>query len=391
MLDSLEKGAVLQGRPVDFFRHRAGAEFGYETPRWDAFALLHPANEEPGKVYPLVVVFHSAGHDLYSVLSCTLYEGNHDIYHVPRSMFGLYLDCREHESTDWWWGGINARGEGDPAWSGTGTQPVENRCIRTLEWTLDSFPIDRSRVYAVGNSMGGSGALGVALSRGDLFAAIKANVPAGVRHAADRCCLDLPAPDGFSIPDPPVVIDYSAQNDSWSEGHEILYRGMREHRYSLIGFWGPFGHENNNERIRQFNDLVHSVDLYSFSTKEAYPVFTDASTDDPIPWPDGRDSTESGQVNGFFRWSILEDTETRFSVSLRLLAPGEWETRVALPKESVADLTFRRMQRFLLAPGEAFRYSYGDQTGCGVATADGRPEWSRIRITREPTVLTVVR
>ena len=200
-------------------------------------------------------------------------------------------------------------------------QPVENRCIATVNWVLEHFPIDRNRIYAVGNSMGGSGALGIALCRGDIFAAVKVNVPAGVRHAADRCGLDTPLPDGFLLPDPPILVDYSAQDDQWSVGHQILYKGMCEKKYALMGFWGEFGHANNNELIYEVNDLVHAFDIFSVRLDEAYPVFTNADSDDPIPWAeDGSISnSDSGQVNAFFRWGKARETRNSLSIPLRLL------------------------------------------------------------------------
>ncbi len=381
-----QNNGLLCGRKLEFFHHDALPEWGYTAPQQDTFAVLHPQDEIPGKAYPLYVVFHSAGHDVYSTIACCWQKGNHDIYHTPADMFGLYLDCRANTG-DWWWGGINAHGDGDPSRSGTSRQPVENRCIAAIEWMMEHYPIDRDRVYAVGNSMGGSGALGIALCRGDIFAAIKANVPAGVRHAADRCCLDTPIPEGFSIPDPPVTVDYSAQNDGWSDGHEILYRGMRDHRYPLIGFWGAFGHANNNEVIAKENDLIHSLDLFAIRKSEAYPVFTDASTDDPIPWPDRRDSTAAGQVNGFFRWKVEEDSADRFVLTLRLLKPSEWETRVTLPESAEADVLIRRLQNFRLMPGDKYRWSFAGESAEAAADETGHPAPGRLRITQIPQTL----
>ncbi|MBQ4290710.1 MAG: hypothetical protein II719_05895 [Clostridia bacterium] len=60
-----------------------------------------------------------------------------------------------------------------------------------------------------------------------------------------------------------------------------------------------------------------------------------------------------------------------------------------LPPESVADLTFRRFQKFRLSAGQSFRYRYGDKAGTGTASVDGRPEWTRIAVRRTPTVLTI--
>ena len=389
MLRDLRSGGLLQGRQLEVFRHRTGLECGYENDQEDTFCVLHPGNEQKGMVYPLVVVFHSAGHDCYSAVGCNYYPGNHDLYHVPEQMFGLFLDCREHFERDWWWGGQNAWGQGPETFRGIEPQPVERRCIMTLQWVLDNYPVDRFRVYGVGLSMGGSGALGVGLCRGDLFAALKVGVAAGVRHAADRCCLEGTKPEGFSIPDPPVVVDYSAQNDRWSDGHEVLYRGMRERRYALYGFWGMFGHEGNHGRIAEFNDLVDAFDLWSVRSDRAYPVFTEASTDDPIPWPDNLASEAPGQVNGFFRWENGEDTEQSFSISLRLLSQEEWKTRISLPRSSTANVTLRRLQRFRLAPGERFFFSFGDRTGTSFANAEGKPEVQGLTLTDAPQMLTL--
>lgn len=386
--------AVLTGRVLDFYTHTCGPEFGYDKERSFSFAVLHPRNEQPDIDYPLDVVFHSAGHNMYSTLSCLYQEGNHDIYHTPDDMFGLFPDCMEHagETTDWWWGGRDAllkRCE-SPERAGTALQPVEKRCIAEIEWVLDHFSIDRNRVYGVGNSMGGSGCLGIALRRGDIFAALKVNVPAGVRHAADRCCLDAESSEGSMIPDPPIVIDYSAQNDNWSTGHELLYESFARKKYQIFGFWGPFGHANNHNEIAKVNDLIHSVNVWSFRKNEAYPVFTHASTDDPIPWPE-RSDEKSGQVNAFFRWNIIADTVDRFEVELRLLRSDEWDTRITLPSASVTDITFRRIQCFRIASGESLILTYDGNDSVVCANEYGLPVLERLTVTTQPTRLVLTR
>ncbi len=385
----LIKKDEINGRIIEYFTHRSRVEWGYKIEQTDTFAVLHPEDEKNGIQYPLDVVFHSAGHDVYSCVECIRNEGDHDIYHTPENMFGLFLDCRANMN-DWWWGGTNILEINgiDPEHSGTEPQPVENRCMATIEWTIINYSTDRNRIFAVGNSMGGSGSLGIALCRGNIFAAIKANVPAGVRHAADRCCFDVPMPEGFKIPDPPIVIDYSAQNDQWSRGHEILYKGMHDRKYQIFGFWGMFGHENNNSKISVYNDLVDSVDVWSFKLNEAYPVFTDATTDDILPWPD-TSLTSSGQRNGYFRWSDISDTENEFAITFKLLTNDEWKTRVSVPLESTANITFRRLQKFSLNPGEKFEWTYAGKTGSGIATADGRPEIERITVKQTSQRLTI--
>ena len=364
---NVQNHSMINGRALYMFSHPSKAEWGYEKVQYDSFAIIFPKDYDETKKYPLDVVFHSAGHDVYSTLGCIWCEGNHDIYHVPDNMFGLVLDCRANtvreDNTDWWWGGNHAHREETTVKSGVETQPVEKRCMATIQWVCENYGIDTNRIYAVGNSMGGSGALGVALNRGDVFAAIKVNVPAGARHAMDRCCMDSNKPEGFKIPDPPIVVDYSAQNDLWSYGHDQFYKLMCEHKYAVMGFWGPFGHENNNKKIKDHNDLIHSFDAFSVKLNEAYPVFTNASTDDEIPWPDNLESDKSGQINAFFRWRVITDSTDCFEIELRLLKQDEWESRVEFPKSSTADVSLRRLQKFTLNAGDKVTYSFGDKCG----------------------------
>lgn len=386
---NVTNGSLLFGRRIEFFSHDSDEEWGYKVPQRDSFAVIHPKDEQAGEKYPLYVVFHSAGHDLYSTVVCITHNGDHDIYHTPDNSFALILDCRANSGNDWWWGGASAHGDFGDGRTGPTILPVEKRCIATVEWTRDNFEIDADRIYAVGNSMGGSGALGIAMRRGDIFAAIKANVPAGVRHADDRCILSGERPEGFHIPDPPIIVDYSAQNDDWSDGHEVLYAAAKDRKYALMGFFGPFGHENNNEKIEKFNDLVHAFDIGTVRLNEAYPVFTGASTDDPIPWPRDESRTDSGQVNAFFRWEVIADEADRFEIALRLLRQDEWESRVVFPAESTANVSLRRLQQFRLAPGERFTWEYGGASGEGAADAEGVPTVGDITIKRDASVLTL--
>ena len=105
-----QNNGILTGRKLEIFHHSSESEWGYTVEQNDTFAVIYPKNYIEGKKYPLYAVFHSAGHDVYSALSCLWNNGNHDIYHVHEDMFGVFLDCKANQN-DWWWGGINARGE----------------------------------------------------------------------------------------------------------------------------------------------------------------------------------------------------------------------------------------------------------------------------------------
>lgn len=379
---------VIDGRSVEVFQHGVRPEWGYKQPQQDTFIVVHPKIER--KNAPLYVVLHSAGHDVISCLKCTRTLGNHDIYRAPDNFYALYLDCRANKG-DWWWGGMHVGDAGlTQRNSGSETSPAEKRVMDTIKWVLAKYAIDPNRVYLCGNSMGGSGTLGIGLRHGDVFAAIKANVPAGIEHVAHR--LGFPPhslPATVKLPDPPVAIDYSAQNDGWAKGHDRFVKAMNDRKYALYFYWGPFGHANNHAAIEKVNDLVNSFDWLSVKRNEAYPVFANATGNGTIPWPDDLQSKSAGQLNAFFRWKNVADAKGRLEMSLFLATPATLKTTFEIPKEAGADVSFRRIQNTRFGPGEAFNWTFGKAHGQGKADASGLLTIPRLKITAEPTTLMV--
>ena len=368
------------GRTLDTYRHGVRPEWGYAKPQQDTFLVLHPT--QPRASAPLYVVLHSAGHDVHSCLACTTKVGNHDIYHAPPDFYALYLDCRANKG-DWWWGSEKHKGPE--------VGPAEKRVIDTVKWVVKEYGLDANRVYLCGNSMGGSGALGIGMRHGDVFAAVKANVPARVEHVSSRMYFPPQSvPAGVNLPDPPIVVDYSAPNDGWSKGHDTFARAMADRKYALFMYWGPFGHANNHDRIMKVNDLINSFDWLNVKKNESYPVFTHASTDDTLPWPDDLGSKKAGQVNAFFRWKALSDTATTAETQLFLVKPSDLKTTFTIPTTATADVSLRRLQSLRVAPGANVRWSFGDASGQVAADATGCVTVPGLKITAEPTTLRVM-
>jgi len=370
------------GRKLEVFTNGVREAWGYAKPQTDTCFVLHPKQER--KDAPLYVVLHSAGHDVNSCLQCTLTPGNHDIYHAPEDFYALYLDCRANKG-DWWWG--------IQSYKGPDLGPTEKRVMDTVKWVIETYDIDPDRVYLCGNSMGGSGTLGIGMHHGDVFAAIKANVPARVEHVSSRMGFPpyAPLPAGTVLPEPPVCVDYSAPNDSWSTNHEAFVSAMNTRKYALYFYWGPFGHANNNAKILAVNDLVHSFDWLGVKKNELYPVFTDASANDPLPWPANLSDKKPGQVNAFFRWKTLADTRRKAEVSLFLVTPDTLKTTFAIPSEATASVSLRRLQNLRVKPGEAVRWSFGAAKGEVKADAEGVVTVPGLKITAKPVTLTVGR
>ena len=196
-------------------------------------------------------------------------------------------------------------------------------------------------------------------------------------------------PDHVTFPDPPIVIDESAQNDGWSNGHERFVKAMNDRKYPLVFYWGPFGHADNHLLIEKGNDLVNSFDWLNVRKNEAYPVFANAAGNNKLPWPDDLKSNAAGQVNAFFRWKCLSDTNHKLEMSLFLVTPAELQTTFAIPRETTADVALRRIQHGPLTPGGAFHWTFGAAKGEGKADAKGLITIPGLKITAAPTTLTV--
>lgn len=371
----LTNAEIFNDRQTERFVHSSLPQWGAKNPvQTDYFHIVFPKSG-PAEGRPLYAVLHSAGHSAKTALDCTLTPGNHDIYTVPDDFYGIFLDCYDNKETDWWWGGRRADepevNDGNRERATADLLPVEKRVIDEIKWAIERFKIDPNRVYLCGNSMGGSGTLGLGFPNGDVFAAVKANVPAGIWHAYDRLQLDEEnAPE--RVVDPPVVFDYSAPNDKWSEYHEALVRGVEARKYPYVLYWGNFGHENDDAKVMKVNDLFKTFDWTSIRKDEAYPVFTNASTDSPLAWPERAPDAPAGQRGAYFRWSARTDTEAKFEIDLRLAPQQELNSTIfEIPTSSVADVSVRRLQKFRVEPNDEVTWQFGDASGKARADENG--------------------
>lgn len=384
--------AELIGRKLHYYKHGTDPAWGAKNAnQQDAFAVMAP-KAGPRSNAPLYVVLHSAGHALQSCLNCLKTPHNHDIYLPPADFYALFVDCKANSGTDWWWG---------QSGKGFAETPVEKRVMATVAWTIAQYGIDPNRVYLSGNSMGGSGTLGIGLRHGDVFAAIKANVPAGTIHCSARMGFDAAPADAAgkaafekavaALPEPPVLVDYSAPNDRWSSGHSAFYAAMAARRYAVLGFWGDFGHENNDLKLARFNDIIHAYAWTNAVRNAAYPVFTQASSDTKIDFEFGKGPTKvPGQVNGFFRWRNVADTKSELALELRLVTDAELQSKFfKVPSEATANVAIRRRQQFAAKPGDKLQWKFGSQSGTATIGKDGLLDVGRLTITAQPTVLKI--
>jgi hypothetical protein len=196
-----------------------------------------------------------------------------------------------------------------------------------------------------------------------------------------------------------VCIDYSGTDDNWSKGHEIFFQGMHDAQYAVLGYWGGFGHGNNHRAIEQVNDLVNQFDWTAIRKDAAYPVFTDASTDNPLPWPASTHLLEEkkdaeakalppGQINAYFRWNNVSDTERQAEIELFLINPEKPSAQFGeYPKEATANVALRRLQNLRIQSGEEIKWSFGERQGTVKADANGLVTIEKLIVRQEPQTL----
>ncbi len=298
-------------------------------------------------------------------------------------------------------------------WNLSHENAVVKRILDEIEWTVRTYDIDRNRIYAAGNSMGGQAAVMFALTHGEVFAAVHANVPATIWYPAARAGFvdeqgnDV-AVERFVQPaaDPAPIFDWSGSDDAWSRSHDVLYRNCDRFRMAITGWWGEFGHCGSIEAARQQNELVfRGVDFFSIRRDRAYVVFSHADCNDPLPWPEvscatgaegeaqkvvngielkagrlvRREGTPAaGQWNYWLQGEVVTDTpellEADLGITPQLRMPN---AQFARPNQVKVDVSFRRLQQFPHGKGTGAIWTIGDKSGkisldsCGLFTLEG--------------------
>ena len=383
---------TLDGRRIERYTHGPRPEWGYSA--GSSTEWQYPAPQESGpsgqnhnsfyvvvprqaqRNSPLCVVMHSANRTAFDYLGYQFLKRKVDpqdepaavMTRTPDDCYALFLNSTNEE----WWGWTAARS--DTGKYSHEQTPAEKRVLDTLEWVIRRYHVDRNRVYLSGVSMGGCGALALGLPHGNIFAAMLVVVPAGTEYAALR--MGFPgalAPSatpqerdtwtkqisGFGLPDPPVTVDFSATNDSWSKTQPELLQAAQAGRLPLILAWGPFGHTGSSTPIARYpeDDVALAFPWMEIRRNTAYPVFTHASSNQRSPWEDSSASfDESGQMNAYFRWKPQRDKTSRFAMTLWIAHPAVKNPPAAMPDSATADITLRRLQSFQATPGRTYTW-----------------------------------
>lgn len=360
---------TLDGRTVERYTHASDPKWGYENAKDNSFYVVSP--KTPREHAPLCVILHSANRTALDYLGYTClnrkvseWDNPSDVVtRVPDDFYGLFLNSSNEE----WWGWSSVRDGG--AKYADGLTPAERRVLDSIEWVSKHHNVDRNRVYLCGVSMGGCGTLGIGMPHGDVFASVCVWVPAGMEYFASRMGLSPTssgAQPGQSIwkrnglPDPPVVVNVFGQDDIWSQTQNTLIDAAASERFAMVAGWAPFGHSAFRSTISAYPQCsaAHNFPWLEIRRNEAYPVFTNASSNQRPPRytaPEDKSFDTAGQINAYFRWK--SDTDTPGLFSMRLWTEYPPETNGAPGFISArADVTLRRLQGFRVQTGKRYTW-----------------------------------
>jgi predicted esterase len=360
---------LIYGREVIRYDHDCLYRWGYEESEKEYFYVV-PAKKTLVQS-PLVVFLHSAGGNAEKELVANVERlanyGDEFVGLVPNCPSQLARPVDGATDYDWWWGAKAI--EKHPNRYNDKMTRIENRVLDTIEWVIQNYSIDRNRVYLRGISMGGSGTLGLGLAHGDVFAAIQAINFAGVDHAIFRL-------EGADC-EPPYTVMLLSPLDKWSKGAEQLFDKISTDYLGMSYAWDIYGHDHK-AIIENANPSVVCFPWLSIRRNQAYPVFTNASSDDKYPGHMRKEPDQKGQVNAYFRWSVLEDTVDKFIIELRMVNRLQFvkgslsmEELEQMRRPVTADVTLRRLQNFKVSVETDRSYHWTiEKDGC--IKADGK-------------------
>lgn len=157
-----------------------GGEYEEET---FGYRLLKPETIEEGKQYPLVLFLHGAGErgdDNRSQLKHFPEHFEDPEYRKKYPCFLIAPQCRKDRR----WNNFYWDGNVEPPADSLSDQM--KAALLAFDATLEEFPIDRSRLYLTGLSMGGYGSWELSMNRPDWFAAMAPICGAGDLTTAHR-------------------------------------------------------------------------------------------------------------------------------------------------------------------------------------------------------------
>jgi dienelactone hydrolase len=386
-------GAVQIGPPFTSGAFQVMPYFAWEdSATWDPawgyygrrFDVAIAVTRQPGQTYPLVLDLHGAGATTYAEPNPWVDVGVQGIFVFPVDLAFSYGNADPYTGTGalptGWFGYDQGTGSNERAMSAT-----EKRVVRYARFIASDpqFQVDPTRLYVKGASMGGGGAMHVAMHNPTLFAAAAASIPwvgptawGNWTSFANNPPVDSASgqlwgnwQDGAWMAEhfdgnlPPIIHTFRKDDNVIPpNAYPNMLAKSETFKRAYFAKWQNGGHN--------FFWLDNNASFARFRLNEAYPAFAAATTSDDTA------AVVEGQRNTYLDWSsslhdlgggtAIVDTANNFAMSFK-----------SLSADQTATVTLRNLQLFYLRPSEVVAWTNAAQSGgqtlqSGTAQADGQ-------------------
>jgi hypothetical protein len=328
-------------------------------------------------------------------------------------------DARDHcpAINTWWYGyheNIAVNSNSDPMIVRDATH---HYLLALIQWAQNWLGTDPAQTYISGGSMGGSGAITLALKYPQHFAAVMAQVPVYIYtwdacsssralSAARLACScgpikDKPAltRDGqellqaldnrlniATVKDTPPIFATNGRRDGsipWIN-NPPFYQAANAARQAFAVFWNDGDHGMSNQApadVKAWSQLMRQYRL-----DRSYPAFSNCSDMRQFGNGEPEDGDRIGWINRGLSWELLHDKEDSYAILIKAAYPD-----LSYPLQ--VDVTLRRRQAFKPAPGDTLQLNLANAAARPyIMPADGLltipavsisgPEGTRIELRR---------
>jgi hypothetical protein len=404
-------GAVQIGPPFASGAFQAVPYMAWEdASTWDTawggyarrFDVAIAVTRQPGQTYPLILDLHGAGASTYQEPNPWVDIGVAGIFVFPVDLAFSYGNLDPYSGTGQlptaWFGYDQGTGANELAVSAT-----EKRIVRYTRLIAadPQYQVDPTRIYVKGGSMGGGGAMHLAMHYPTMFAAAAASIAwVGPTSWGNWTAFaNNPPVDTASGPHwgdwqngswivehaqgsiPPIIHTFRKDDNVIPPtAYPEFIQKSETFKRAYFAHWQNGGH--------QIYWLDGNASFARFRLNEAYPAFASASNSDAT-------SIQEGQRNQSLDWSSslhdlgagtqIVDSANNFAMSFK-----------SLGGDATANVTVLNVQAFYLRPSEQVSWTNTAQTGGAVlqsgtawADAEGLLTLTSLQITAAGNRLTL--
>jgi hypothetical protein len=334
---AIVKSGLMAPHPVTFWMHPSDGNF---LPGPSTFRTIGDPNE-------WVVTIDDY---LPNIDQMTLYYGFHEDYDV-------HFDANPVPT------------------SGTLYNYTAARVAHTVNWAIRNLPVDSTRTYMTGWSMGAIGSLFNSIMVREKIAAIFIYCPrVDMSQWAVKPTLwgtyqtNLLTNEGYRrnerlnanflvsanrLNSLPLMFTFCGKNDAigWQE-KIAFYDSLSANKHGTFQFWSMTDHQQTFHSSPWQPSFPNFSFFTRYRTNLSYPAFTNCSINDNPGNGTPSNGDPIGSINGHLDWNDnIVDLTNRWEITLRLKDLSTIYGSDIAPDSATTDVTLRRLQAFNVPPG----------------------------------------